>query len=43
MTNIERMTGGRTTKLLLEKIFGEKEGIKLLTTLAIFLVPQKPF
>lgn len=28
MTNIERMTGGRTTKLLLEKIFGEQEGIK---------------
>lgn len=28
MTNIERMANGRAMKLLLEKIFGEKEQIK---------------
>ena len=31
MTNTERMTGRRAMKLLLEKIFGEKEGIKFNT------------
>lgn len=28
MTNVERMTHARAMKLLLENIFGEKEGIK---------------